>query len=153
MRRNPTRPSLRYGQSGSRYARGVAAGTGSPGAFDLTGVRPANFGRRFAALLIDWALCLMVAAFYADPRVVAWPPVAVLIVLNTVGIGLFGQTPGMAVAGVRCISVFDGGAIGLARGLLRAILLALLIPAVIMDTDRRGLHDRAAGSIVITKPR
>jgi uncharacterized RDD family membrane protein YckC len=122
------------------------------GAFDLTAVQPANFGRRFGALLIDWALCLLVSAFYADPRVVAWPPVLVLIVLNTVGIGLFGQTPGMALARVRCISIVDGGAIGLPKAFLRAILLALLIPALIMDGDRRGLHDRAAGSWVIVKP-
>jgi uncharacterized RDD family membrane protein YckC len=131
----------------------VAARTnGTPAAFDLREVEPANFGRRFGALLIDWALCLVVAGLYADPRVSAWPPVLVLIVLDTVGIGLFGQTPGMALAGVRCISIIDGGAIGLARAFVRAILLALLIPAVIMDGDRRGLHDRAAGSLVIRRP-
>jgi uncharacterized RDD family membrane protein YckC len=124
-----------------------------PAAFDLTTVQPANFGRRFAALLIDWALCLVVAALYANPQVVAWPAVIVLIVLNTVGIGLFGQTPGMALAGVRCISIADGGAIGLPKALLRAVLLALLIPAVILDGNRRGWHDRAAGSYVIVKPR
>jgi len=123
------------------------------GAFDLTQVRPANFGSRFGALLIDWALCLLVAALYADPRIVAWPPVVILIGLNTIGIGLFGQTPGMALAGLRCISIVDGGAIGLGRAFLRAILLALLVPAVIMDGDRRGLHDRAAGSFVIVRPR
>jgi uncharacterized RDD family membrane protein YckC len=122
------------------------------GAYELTEVQPANFGRRFGALLIDWALCLLVASFYADPRVVAWPPVVALIVINTLGIGLFGQTPGMALARLRCISMVDGGAIGLARALLRAVLLALLIPALIMDADRRGLHDRAAGSWVIVKP-
>jgi uncharacterized RDD family membrane protein YckC len=123
------------------------------GAFDLTEVRPAGFGRRFGALLIDWALCLIVAAFYADPRFVGWPPVVVLIVLNTICIGLFGQTPGMALAGLRCISIADGGAIGLGKAFLRAVLLALLIPAVILDADRRGLHDRAAGSLVILRPR
>jgi uncharacterized RDD family membrane protein YckC len=123
------------------------------GAFDLTEVQPAPFGRRFAALLIDWALCLMVAAFYANPMTVGWPAVLVLIVLNTMCIGLFGQTPGMALTGVRCISYADGGAIGLARALLRAMLLALLVPALILDADRRGLHDRAAGSVVITRPR
>jgi hypothetical protein len=36
--------------------------------------------------------------------------------------------------------------------LLRGILLALVIPAVIMDDLRRGLHDRAAGSIVVAVP-
>jgi len=121
-------------------------------AYDLAAVQPANFGRRFGALLIDWALCLVVSALYADPRVVAWPPVLVLVVLNTIGIGLFGQTPGMAFAGVRCISYADGGAIGLPKALLRAVLLALLVPAIIMNADRRGLHDRAAGSWVIRKP-
>ena len=34
-------------------------------------------------------------------------------------------------------------------GLLRGLLLALLVPAMIMDGDGRGLHDRAAGSIVV----
>ena len=121
--------------------------------FDPEQLYLANFGRRFAALLIDWAICLAVAAFYADPRAVAWPPVLVLIVINTIFIGLFGRTPGMALAGVRCISVRDGGAIGLGRALLRAVLLALLIPAVIMDASRRGWHDRAAGSVVIEKRR
>jgi uncharacterized RDD family membrane protein YckC len=131
-----------------------ASSNPASGAFDLAAVQPANFGRRFGALLIDWALCLLVASFYADPRVVAWPPVAVLIVLNTICIGLFGRTPGMALAGLSCISIADGGAIGLPRALLRSVLLALLIPAVILDGDRRGLHDRAAGSIVVlSKPR
>jgi uncharacterized RDD family membrane protein YckC len=121
-------------------------------ALDLTKLQPANFGRRFAALLIDWALCLVVAAFYADPRVVAWPPVLILIMFNTFFIGLFGQTLGMSLARLRAVSVVDGGAIGIPRGLLRGVLLALLVPAVITDADRRGLHDRAAGSIVVALP-
>ena len=120
---------------------------------DLTQQQLANFGRRFAALLIDWAICMVVAAFYANPQVVPWPPVVVLIVLNTVLIGLFGQTPGMALAGVRCVSVTDGGAIGLPRAFVRAVLLALLAPAIILDGDRRGWHDRASGSIVLRKSR
>ena len=126
--------------------------TGTEGAFDLARAQPAPFGRRFGALLIDWGLCLAVSTLYADPRQVAWPPVLVLIVLNTICIGLVGQTPGMAVTRLRCVSMADGGAIGLARALLRAVLLALLLPAVIMDADRRGLHDRAANSVVIQKP-
>jgi uncharacterized RDD family membrane protein YckC len=120
--------------------------------FDPNQTRLAGFGRRFAALLIDWALCLVVASFYADPRVVAWPPVVVLIAIDTIFIGFFGKTPGMALAGVRCLSIYDGGAIGLGRAFVRAVLLALLIPAVIMDKSRRGLHDRAAGSVVVIVP-
>jgi uncharacterized RDD family membrane protein YckC len=112
-----------------------------------------GFGRRLAALLIDWALCMVLATAYADPRVVPWPPVLLLIVVNTFFIGLFGQTPGMWLARLRCISYVDGGAIGLSRALLRAVLLGLFIPALIMDPKQRGLHDRAAGSFVVRLPR
>ncbi len=131
----------------------AARANGTPTAFNPAEVHLAGFGRRLGALLIDWALCLVVASFYANPQVVPWPPVLVLVVLNTVLIGPFGRTPGMALAGIRCISMADGGAIGLARGFVRAILLALLIPALIMDASRRGLHDRAAGSVVVLNPR
>jgi uncharacterized RDD family membrane protein YckC len=125
----------------------------SPPAFDPESTLLAGFGRRFAALMIDWALCLLVGSLLGDPRAVAWPPVVVLVVMNTFFIGLFGQTPGMALAGLRCVSIDDGGAIGLAKGFLRAVLLALLVPAVIMDRARRGWHDRLAGSVVVLKPR
>jgi uncharacterized RDD family membrane protein YckC len=118
-----------------------------------SGLEPAGLGRRLVALMIDWLLSLLGSTVFADPRSAGWPPVAVLIVVNTVFIGLFGQTPGMAVARLRCVSVVDGGAIGLGRALLRAVLLALIIPAVIMGELRRGLHDRAAGSIVVAAPR
>jgi uncharacterized RDD family membrane protein YckC len=120
---------------------------GTPPAFE-----PAGLGRRFAALMIDWLLSLLAATSFADPRVDAWAAPAVLIGLYAIFVGLFGQTPGMAVARLRCVSVVDGGAIGVPRALLRGILLAPVIPAVIMDDLRRGLHDRAAGSIVLAVP-
>ncbi|GAA4599514.1 putative RDD family membrane protein YckC [Actinoplanes octamycinicus] len=114
---------------------------------------PAGGGRRLIALLIDWVLCLLVASLYASPDRVAWPPVVLLILVNTVFLGLFGQTPGMRLTRIRCVAYADGGAIGLLRGLYRGLLLALLIPALIADDEGRGLHDRAAGSIVVKLPR
>lgn len=114
---------------------------------------PAGGGQRLIALLIDWILCLLVAGLYASPYRTSWPPVVLLIVINTVFIGLFAQTPGMRLARIRCVSYTDGGAIGLLHGLYRAVLLALLIPALISDGQGRGLHDKAAGSIVIPVPR
>ncbi|AGL15362.1 RDD family protein [Actinoplanes sp. N902-109] len=121
--------------------------------FDPAQLHQGGFGRRLAALLIDWALCMVLASVYADPRVTPWPPVLLLVLVNTVFIGLFGQTPGMWLARLRCISYEDGGAIGLGRALLRGVLLGLFIPALIMDAQQRGLHDRAAGSIVVRLPR
>lgn len=131
----------------------VPAGPPAAAAPDwLAGYEPAPLGRRFGALLADWLLCVLVSALFADPRTSGWPPVAVLVAANTLFVGLFGQTPGMYVTRLRCLSFTDGGAIGVFRALLRSLLLILIVPAVLMDGLRRGLHDRAAGSIVLLAP-
>ena len=131
----------------------MAASTDRDGhAVDLTSIETAGFGRRFGALLIDWALCTVVAALLvADLRTNPWPQLGLFVLVNAFFVGLFGQTPGMALFRIRCVSVADGGAIGLPRSILRAVLLALVIPAVVSDGDGRGLHDRAAGSVMIRK--
>jgi uncharacterized RDD family membrane protein YckC len=99
-------------------------------------------------VLVDWLLCVMVASIFADPRRTAWPAPVVLIGEYAFFIGLFAQTPGMRLAKIRCVSVEDGGRLGLVRAALRGALLCLVVPALIM-TDGRGLHDRVAGSVVI----
>ncbi|MFF0655563.1 RDD family protein [Micromonospora tulbaghiae] len=114
---------------------------------------PPSLGRRFGALIIDWVLCLMVARAFSDPVRDGWPPVLVLILEYGFFIGLFAQTPGMYLTRLRCVSWADGGRIGLLRGLLRGFLLALVVPALLMDEHRRGLHDRLAGSVVTDAPR
>ncbi|WBB71117.1 RDD family protein [Micromonospora sp. WMMD812] len=103
-------------------------------------------GRRFGALVIDWVLCLLVSNFFADPVRDGWAPVLVLILVYGFFLGLFAQTPGMYLTRIRCVSWHHGGRIGVPRALLRGLLLALVVPALIMDQHRRGLHDRAAGS-------
>jgi uncharacterized RDD family membrane protein YckC len=129
------------------------AASANPTSWALADLQPASFGPRFAALMIDWAFCLLASSLFANPFAVAWPASVLLIVLNTIGIGFFGRTLGMTLARIRCISYADGGAIGPVKGLIRAVLLALLIPAVILDAQTRGWHDRAAGSVVVALPR
>ncbi|MEV1146782.1 RDD family protein [Micromonospora sp. NPDC049799] len=110
-------------------------------------------GRRFGALIIDWVLCLLVARGFADPVTDGWAPVLVLILEYGFFLGLFAQTPGMYITKVRCVSWTDGGRIGVIRGLLRGLLLALVVPALLMDDKRRGLHDRLTGSVMVDAPR
>ncbi|WP_425518084.1 RDD family protein [Polymorphospora rubra] len=105
--------------------------------------------RRFAALMVDWAACVAVSSLFADPVRDGWPPVVVLVAVYAVFVGLFAQTPGMWVAKIRCVSYADGGRIGVFRALLRGLLLVLVVPALIMDGERRGLHDRLAGSVIV----
>jgi uncharacterized RDD family membrane protein YckC len=110
---------------------------------------PAPLVRRFGALLIDWIACLLVSGAYARPVGRSWAPVLVLILEYGFFLGLFAATPGMYLLKLRCVRYDDGGPIGIPRALLRGVLLALVIPALIMDEQRRGVHDKAAGSIVV----
>lgn len=131
------------------------AGTGAAGSAPEEGA-PASYGKRFTALLIDWILCLLIGTalarftgiFAAGPERGLWPLV-VLAVEYAVLIGPFGQTVGMRLARIRCVSVADGSAIGIPRALLRGVLLCLFVPALIIGANGRGLHDRAAGSIMV----
>jgi uncharacterized RDD family membrane protein YckC len=124
---------------------------GSPAA-DPT-FEPPSLARRFGALVVDWVLCLSASNFFGDPRRDGWPPVLMLIVEYGFFVGLFAQTPGMWVTRLRCVSYADGGRIGVIRALLRGLLLSFGLPALIMDGQRRGLHDRAVNSVVVSATR
>ena len=111
----------------------------------------ASLARRFGALLVDWLLCVLIAGAFAKPTQSPWLAPSVLVLEYGLFLGFFGQTPGMWVTRIRCVSVTDGGVIGVPRALLRGLLLMLLVPALIMDRQQRGLHDRAAGSIMVPR--
>jgi uncharacterized RDD family membrane protein YckC len=120
-----------------------------PAAGQVQQWEPASLLRRFGALLVDWIACLLITGTFTNPRTEPWAPVAILVAEYAFFIGLFGQTPGMWVARIRCVSVDDHQPVGIPRALLRGVLLALFVPALIMDKDRRGVHDRLANTIVI----
>lgn len=110
---------------------------------------PAPLARRFGALFIDWIACVLVTGGFVHPTRQSWAPVAALILGYGFFIGVFGASPGMYLLRLRCVRVTDGAPVGIFWALVRGVLLCLVIPALIMDDQRRGLHDRAAGSIVV----
>ena len=66
------------------------------------------------------------------------------------------QTPGMMPFGQRVVRSDDLGEIGIGRALLRLAALVIAIVSVVgilwtlVDPKRRGLHDRVAGTLVIS---
>lgn len=108
-------------------------------------------GRRFAALFIDWALCMLVAyGLLSDGRANAtsnWA-LAVFAVLSVLTVGTVGFTPGKRLLGLRVVAE-DGGRLSLPRVVLRTVALVVIIPAVIWDRDGRGLHDRLARAVQV----
>jgi uncharacterized RDD family membrane protein YckC len=127
-------------------------GRGTTAPAETSAAQPAGLGQRFGALLVDWILCVMVGSLFGDPRH-TFAPLIVLVVEYAFFIGLFTQTPGMYVTSVRCVAYPSSGRLGVPRAALRAVLLCLVVPPLVMDRERRGWHDRAAGSIVVPAPR
>jgi uncharacterized RDD family membrane protein YckC len=113
----------------------------------------AAFGARFLALLIDWILCLMLAGLVARPPATGIWVYPFLIAEYGFFLGLYTQTPGMWLARVRCVSAAESGPIGVPRAVLRTVLMCLVVPVLIMDSYGRGLHDKAAGSVMLSAPR
>ncbi|MBW5484131.1 RDD family protein [Streptomyces bambusae] len=111
----------------------------------------ARFGRRLAAVVIDWAACQLIASqLIAEGRPTAaanWT-LALFIVLSVLTVGTVGFTPGKRLVGLRVVAE-DGGRLGIGRVALRTLLLALLVPALIWDRDGRGLHDRLAKAVQV----
>lgn len=71
------------------------------------------------------------------------------VVIYSFFLGLFAESPGMRLFGLRCEGVADGRPIGLFRAALRSLLIVVLIPALLIAPDGRRWHDRIVGSVVI----
>jgi uncharacterized RDD family membrane protein YckC len=105
----------------------------------------AGVGRRLGALLIDWLLCTVIALAAFGSQY--WT-IAVFAVEVWVLTALTGFTIGKRLLGMRVVRL-DGQPVGLIWSFFRAILLLAVVPAVVFDADLRGLHDKAANTVVI----
>jgi uncharacterized RDD family membrane protein YckC len=102
-------------------------------------------GRRLLALLIDWLASLVVAlvVFHSGGWTLAVFAVEVFVLE-----ALTGFTLGKRLLGLR-VARLDGRPVGFLWSLVRTLLLITVIPPLVTDRDLRGLHDRAANTIVI----
>ncbi len=141
------------------------------------GLHLASFGRRVVGIVVDQIVIMapMFALFYAlgfapkdaitDGRAV-WFTVSVTalgLAYETTGVWLWGRTLGKLLTRTRAVSVVDGGGLGFVRSFQRSLVPTTLsaIPQVgpmlgigvyvyaFFDPLRQGVHDKAAGSIVV----
>jgi uncharacterized RDD family membrane protein YckC len=118
----------------------------------------AGWSRRFGALLIDWFACSLIAlAFLYHPttghaaNVLVQPRLWTLAVFGVEEFlltALTGFTIGKRLLGLRVVRL-DGRPVGLPRAFVRTVLLMLVVPAMMMDRDLRGLQDKAANTVVV----
>ena len=119
----------------------------------------APMGRRLLALLVDWLLCALIVSSLtghvlfgstADHHYFAAQYGTLLLFVFEVYLltAISGLTVGKRIFRIRTISI-DGSAPGFKWAAVRTLLLLFVIPACITDRDLRGLHDRAANTIVV----
>jgi uncharacterized RDD family membrane protein YckC len=122
----------------------------------------ARFGRRLAALLIDWFIAyglvgLTVGLGLISQQSVLYTPLGstsiavVWAVLGIISVRLFGFTPGQWALGVRVASVDNRMHVGIGRATVRGILLFFVVPALFTDSDLRGYQDRFTNTAVVRR--
>jgi uncharacterized RDD family membrane protein YckC len=131
----------RTGASGDFPGRRLGRPAEGPGSI-------AGFGRRLAALAIDWGFALLIGHGLMGPlRWGSAAPLVALLAMNLLLVGTAGFTLGHRILGLR-VETVDGAPPGPIRALVRSVLLCLAAPPLIWDRDQRGLHDKVAGTLV-----
>lgn len=141
------------GRQPLEHVRGAKLGLPPDGPGSL-----ATFGRRAGAFAVDAVLSTLVASLFVsvDPdlpgiasRLPGWWSVIPLSVMYVGGLLLAGKTLGQHLFGLRVVRVDRVAPVTPWRAIVRTALLVVFIPAVIVDKDGRGLHDRLTDTAVI----
>jgi uncharacterized RDD family membrane protein YckC len=105
----------------------------------------ARTGRRLAALCLDWLLCTIIAVGTLHSQ--SWT-IAIFAVEVWLLTAVTGFTVGKRILGIR-VARLDGRPVGFWWALVRTLLLLTVVAPLVTDGDLRGLHDRAANTVVI----
>lgn len=108
-------------------------------------------GRRIGAIAVDWALAtgLSLAFFATGPwQTNGFITLAIFAVIQIVFLLVANGGIGHLIFGMRVVPL-NPGRLAWWQPIVRTVLVSLFVPAVITDADQRGLHDRAAGTILV----
>ena len=119
----------------------------------------APMGRRLLALIVDWLLCALIVSSVtghvlfsgaADRHYFAaqYGTLGLFVVEVYLLTAVSGLTVGKRLFRIRTIRT-DGRAPGFKWAAVRTLLLLFVVPACLTDRDLRGMHDRAANTIVV----
>lgn len=111
----------------------------------------ATLGRRAGQFLLDAVLAGLLAAIFTLPA----PPqnwsLLTWAFIMIVPVAVVGVTPAMALLGMRVVRLDrpESAGVGLLWTLVRTVSVFFVIPALIVDRDSRGIHDRASRTVVV----
>jgi uncharacterized RDD family membrane protein YckC len=139
-------------QAQAQPAGGVSEYPGQRFGLPRSGPRSVvGVARRLGSLMIDWVIAAVIAlAVYGDKTQASVQYLTLAIFAAEIWLltALTGFTVGKRLLGMR-VARLDGKPVGFYRSFIRTILFLLVVPPLVLDADLRGLHDKAAGTIVI----
>jgi uncharacterized RDD family membrane protein YckC len=113
----------------------------------------ASVVRRVVALAVDWAAATAISYLFANGN--SWATLGIFALENLILVSTVGYTLGHRLLGLQVRVLGDRTIspvmVGFGRGAIRTFLLCLVIPAVVWDADGRGLHDKAAGTVIVRR--
>ena len=124
--------------------RGAALGLPAEGPGSL-----ASFGSRVLAFGIDAFGSALIAGLFTAPRLPGNWSLLSFGLVTVITLTALGQTPGMRLLGLRLAHPRPGSRLAVWRAVVRTALLLLLVPALVVDGDGRGLHDRLTDTAVV----
>jgi uncharacterized RDD family membrane protein YckC len=80
-----------------------------------------------------------------------WLPLACWFGLVWLATAFTGASLGQWMLGLRIVRL-GGGRVGIGAAAIRTALILLIIPPLIFDKERRGLHDLAANTAAVNGP-
>ncbi len=116
----------------------------------------ASWGGRLGALVLDWGASMIVALGAFGGGVLtesgwrAWMILAVFTAQKALLTALTGSSFGQLVSRIGVVRV-DGAPLGWWRAVARAVLVAVVVPAIVVGADRRGLNDLLLGTVVVNR--
>ena len=118
-----------------------------------------SFGRRLVGVVIDWAISTLIAAgLFRTPLPFSaeaangggsFTVLGVFAVMTLLLTATLGFTIGHRLVGLQVRALSGTGRVLPLQAFARTVLLCLFIPAVIWDKDARGLHDKAANTVIV----
>jgi uncharacterized RDD family membrane protein YckC len=104
----------------------------------------ASFPRRLGALSVDWAIATFTVALIYPLQASSLAP-SLARLLTALG----GASIGKRVFGIRVVTWPDYLFVRTSSAFLRTFLVALVIPALLIDSEGRGYHEKFSKTTVL----
>ena len=115
----------------------------------------AGWGRRIAALFVDWIASSLVAgaiSAYANLGPDTARLLPMLVFLTEVTLFTTFMSASFGQLALRIVVVrLDRRPVTILNAVVRTVLICLVIPPVVFNRDNRGLHDLAVGTITLRR--